>query len=185
MCRFDADPRLLWMPEEETGWLIRPERTEEEHAALPGVLQIDSQEVRGWPDTRPTGQIVEKSDHMSGQQFNIDYTGKVPPEAQAKIADGMKRADDSADYFWKRMVDGCVLAAARRLAELTVDDVLAELEKIPSCPSTHNLAALGPAMNRAAKDRIVVATEGFRRSARPEKHGNLQRIWRSRYYGEK
>jgi hypothetical protein len=38
----------------------------------------------------------------------------------------MATADENANERWKKIIDGCILAAARRLPELTVDDVLAE-----------------------------------------------------------
>jgi hypothetical protein len=94
---------------------------------------------------------------------------------------GMQQADDNANFFWKRIIDGCVLAAARRLQEITVDDVLDEYEKIPNRPVTHNFSALGPAMIRAERDRVLVRTDRVKRSRRPGKHGNRHTIWQSLY----
>lgn len=116
-------------------------------------------------------------------QYALDWTEKRPPAVQEKIADGMKRADDHANYFWKRMIDAAIVAVARRLPELTVDDVLDEMEKIPNCPGTHALDALGPAMLRAKRDKIISPTDRVRRSRRPEKHGNRHNVWTSNYFG--
>ncbi|MGP8269088.1 MAG: hypothetical protein ACLQLH_03395 [Terracidiphilus sp.] len=115
-------------------------------------------------------------------QFALDFTAKLPPPVQARIADGMQRADDNAESRWKHIFDGCVLAAARKKAEITSDDVLAEIEALPDAPSTHNLAAIGPAMKRAAQMGILARTDRFCRSARVEKNGNLHAIWRSKYF---
>jgi hypothetical protein len=74
---------------------------------------------------------------------------------------------------------------ARRMPEFTVDDVLDEMEKIPNCPSTHSLAALGPAMRRAHADKIISPTNRVQRSRRALKHGNRHNCWISNYCGEK
>ena len=114
-------------------------------------------------------------------QLQIDYDQKLPVSARF----GMAQADENADESWKRVVDGAILAVARRLPEFTVDDVLEELERIPNAPNTHNLAALGPRMKAVSKElRYMEATEKCRRSQRGVKHGNLHRVWRSRLYGE-
>lgn len=130
---------------------------------------------------------------MSDLNYSLDFSGKLPPAVQDKVRDGMKRADENANYFWKKILDGCVLAAARRLPELTVDDVLDELDAINAVRKiankkqieTHNLDALGPAMSRARKDGVISPTDRVRRSLRPEKHGNRHNIWSSNFYGGK
>ncbi len=115
-------------------------------------------------------------------QFSLDFTEKVPPPVQERIAEGMAQADAHADPRWRHVFDACVLAAARKKSEITSDDVLAEIELLPAGPSTHNLAAIGPAMRRAAQMGILTYTNQVRRSERPEKHGNRQNVWRSNYY---
>lgn len=122
--------------------------------------------------------------------FELDFTQNRPPAVQAKIEDGMRRADENADHYWKRIVDGCILAAARRLEYVTVDDVLDELEKVNEARAaqglaefeTHNQSALGPAMKRAMRDKIVVATDRVQRSRRDIKHGNRHTVWQSKVY---
>ena len=115
-------------------------------------------------------------------QFALDFEAKLPPAVQATIHDGMERADQNADERWKHIFDACVLAAAKKSSEITSDDVLAEIEALQDAPSTHNLAAIGPAMKRAAQMGILTYTNGTKRSERPEKHGNRQNVWRSNYY---
>lgn len=115
---------------------------------------------------------------MSTQQFSIDFSGRLPVSAQI----AMQKCDDSASEKWKHMWDAIVVAVARRLPELTSDDVLAEYETLKHPPGTHNLAAIGPAMNRAAKLGVIRGTDRTVRSKRPEKNGNLHRIWKSKVY---
>ncbi len=115
-------------------------------------------------------------------QFALDFTQKLTPGAQERIADGMRRADDNADIRWKHIFDGAVLAAARKKPEITSDDVLAELEALPGAPSTHNLAAIGPAMKRAAHMGILVRTDRCMRSRIGHKNGNLHAVWASKYF---
>ncbi len=112
-------------------------------------------------------------------QFQIDFSGRLPVEAQI----GMAAADAHADPLWKRVVDGCIQSAARKLEFFTVDDVLAELEKLPNPPDTHNLVALGPRMKEVSKTLgYMEATEQVQRSKRPGKNGNLHRLWKSRIF---
>jgi hypothetical protein len=112
---------------------------------------------------------------MSTLQFQLDFSGRLPASAQR----GMAQSDANADPRWKTFFDACVLAAARKKAEITSDDVLAELEALPHPPSTHNLAAIGSAMLRAEKAGILRHTNRVKRSQRPEKHGNRQNCWES------
>jgi hypothetical protein len=94
----------------------------------------------------------------------------------------MRQADENADSRWRHIFDGCVLAAARKKLEITSDDVLEEIEALPEPPETHNLAAIGPAMVRAAAMGVLARTDRVVRSKRPGKHGNRQNIWLSKYY---
>ena len=118
-------------------------------------------------------------------QFALDFTQKLPPQVQERIAEGMAQSDENANHFWKRMIDAAIVAVARRMKEFTVDDVLDEMEKIPNCPETHALHALGPAMQRARRDKIVTPTNMLVRSTRIEKHGNRRSVWISNYWSEK
>lgn len=112
---------------------------------------------------------------MSDLQFQLDFSKRLPISAQLGIA----QADANAKEEWKHWFDGCVMAAAKKKAEITSDDVLAEIEALPHAPETHNLAAIGPAMIRAAKMGLLRGTDRTVRSQRPEKNGNLHRVWES------
>jgi hypothetical protein len=111
-------------------------------------------------------------------QFELDWDSKLPPSAQI----GMAQADANANKVWKHIWDGCVLAAARRLPEITSDDVLFEFEQLKNQPMTHNLSAIGPAMRRGWKMGILMPTDKVVRSLREEKRGNYHRTWKSQYY---
>lgn len=110
------------------------------------------------------------------QQLALDFSGRLSVSAQI----GMKQADDNANERWKKFFDHCVLLAAQKKPEITSDDVLAEMERLQHPPSTHNLAAIGPAMLRAEKDGILEPTNRVKRSERKEKHGNRQNVWKSK-----
>lgn len=113
-------------------------------------------------------------------QFQLDFSQRLPASAQI----GMQQADANAAEDWKHWFDACVMAAAKKKPQITSDDVLAELEALPRAPSTHNLAAIGPAMIRAAKSGILRGTERTVRSQRPEKNGNLHRVWESKVFAQ-
>jgi hypothetical protein len=114
---------------------------------------------------------------MASLQHEFNFSGKLAPSAEL----GMAQADENANAMWKHIWDGCVLAAARRLFELTSDDVLEEFEKLKHPPRTHNLSAIGPAMKRAWKMGILRPTDRTVRSKRLEKNGNLHVVWVSNY----
>jgi membrane protein involved in colicin uptake len=116
------------------------------------------------------------------EQQNFDSTRKLPDSVQHAIADAMERVDEHADVDWKVVIDRCIIEAARKKAEITSDDVLAEWEAVPNRPQTHNLAAIGPAMKRAAKDGVLTSTNRVVRSAREVKHGIRHTIWISNIY---
>lgn len=118
-------------------------------------------------------------------QYSLDWSQKRPPEVQARIADGMEKADQNADGRWRHMVDAAIVACARKLAEVTVDEVIEEMGGIKNCPTTHALDALGPAMCRAARMGILKSTNRVIRSKRPEAHGNRHTVWTSNYYQPK
>jgi hypothetical protein len=110
--------------------------------------------------------------------YELDFDGKHSPSTQR----GMAKVDANADIRWKHFWDCCVMAAAKKKPEITSDDVLAEFEALPHPPGTHNLAAIGPAMKRAATMGVLKGTDRTVRSTRPEKNGNLHVVWESKVY---
>jgi hypothetical protein len=107
----------------------------------------------------------------------------LPGAHDARTQLAMAQADAHANEQWRRVTDAAILFAAMRLETFTVDDVLDELANIPDAPSTHNLSALGPRMKEVSKTLgYMEATDRVKRSRRPEKNGNLHRLWKSRVY---
>lgn len=127
---------------------------------------------------------------MTGIQFSIDFTEKRPPEVQERIAEGMQTADDHANKFWKAVFDACIENAARRKPEISVDDVLDELDKLNQdrkargleLVTTHHLCAIGPAMTRAFHAGVIAPTDRVIRSTRAVKHGNRHSVWLSNHF---
>lgn len=115
---------------------------------------------------------------MSELQFQIDFESRLPVSAQI----GMEQCDSNADPRWKHWFDACVLAAARKRPEITSDDVIAELAMMPGVPTTHNLAAIGPAMKRGMEMGILRHTDRVKRSEIKHKRGNLHTVWESKVY---
>lgn len=124
------------------------------------------------------------------QQFAIDFTQKRPPSVQQAIAEGMSAADEHADPFWKAVFDACIQNAAMKHPELTVDDVLDELEVINEerkkrelpLVTTHHMCAIGPAMTRACRGGLITPTNQTKRSEKIKKHGNRHVIWLSNHF---
>jgi hypothetical protein len=121
---------------------------------------------------------IRKGSMSSQQQFDLDFSGKLPVSAQI----GRQTSDENANEYWKHIFDACVVAVAKRQEYLTSDDVLAEFESLPHAPKTHNLAAIGGVMHRAKAMGVVAPTNSVKRSERPEKHGNRQNVWKSLYW---
>lgn len=121
---------------------------------------------------------------QSHLQQSFDFTSKLPASAQGTITDAMQRVDEHANVNWKAVIDTCIIAAAQKKAEITSDDVLAEWEAILDRPMTHTLAAIGPAMKRAAQDGVLSRTNRVKRSERAVKHGIRHTVWSSNIYRE-
>lgn len=127
---------------------------------------------------------------MTGIQFAIDFTEKRPPEVQERIAEGMQAADEHANPFWKAVFDACIQNVALRKPELTVDDVLDELEIVNQerkargleLVTTHHMCAIGPAMTRARSAGLLTPTDRVIRSIRAVKHGNRHAVWLSNHF---
>jgi hypothetical protein len=122
-------------------------------------------------------------------QYELDWESKLPASAQR----GMAAALDHANKLWLKVLDGCVLAVARKMPELSVDNVLDELDEVNKAREaagkpivdTHHLCAIGPAMKRAQKEGIIAGTGRVIRSKKAGKNGNLHAIWVSNFYGGK
>ena len=115
---------------------------------------------------------------MSTQQFQLDFSQRLPVSAQI----GMKQADDNASEMWKHWFDAAIMVVALKQPELTSDDILAELARMPGVPSTHNLSAIGPAMKRSWEAGVIEHTDRVKRSEIRHKRGNLHTVWLSKVF---
>jgi hypothetical protein len=113
---------------------------------------------------------------MSTQQFDLDFSRRLPVSAQV----GMAICDSNADERWKREVDAAIRQVALTHEFFTADHVVEELNRNQFHWTTHNQAALGPRLKEVSKTLLYMeATNGFKRSDRVKSHGNLLRVWRS------
>lgn len=99
-----------------------------------------------------------------------------PPTARQAMADGIQRADDNADELWKETALDGVQLLARRMDEFTTDELIAWLERCEE--DTHNKAALGPVMQRAARLGWIENTGRMVQSKIPRRHRKIT-VWRS------
>lgn len=100
--------------------------------------------------------------------------------AERKRAQALEQVELNADDAWKTAAMQAVHDAARALAELTTDDVLAILNTQPV--ATHEGRALGPVMLRASERGWIENTGRVKKSLAVSRHRAPKTIWRSRIY---
>ena len=88
--------------------------------------------------------------------------------------EGIGRARDGADPEWYA---AAMRAVRRRVGEFTTDDVWQELDGFGYVTSEPR--AMGAVMRQAALDGVVVATDRYRKSIRPECHARPVRVWKA------
>lgn len=104
----------------------------------------------------------------------------IPNDEGAALRDeGIARADRNADTEWKKAADLSVRAVARRMTVFTTDDVWDELHLNHPDAHTHEPRALGAVMKRAMRDGLIIQTEQFVRSRRPQAHKAPIQVWGS------
>lgn len=96
--------------------------------------------------------------------------------AAAKRDDGMRRADEHADDEWKDRASALLDAYLRQHPEFFVDDFWRE----SALDAPREARALGPIIQRAAREGRIVKTGNYRPSVR----SNLtpKPVWRSTVY---
>jgi hypothetical protein len=104
----------------------------------------------------------------------------------AKLAKtvAMDQVDLNADPAWKDLMLQLVRVVALTHPTFTTDDVMILYMEIEDAPKTHDLRALGPVMNKAAKAGYCVKTNTVDDSIRPSNHQRPLAIWRSLIYCE-
>jgi hypothetical protein len=95
--------------------------------------------------------------------------------------EGMARAERAANPVWTRAAMEATLEAAKILPKLTTDDVLLMID--PSV-STHEMRALGPVMQNAAREGWIekAQTLPVNCATRPSNHSRPLQVWRSLVY---
>jgi hypothetical protein len=101
---------------------------------------------------------------------------------QLALDDALDRVERNADEQWLVAADYAVAKVALRKAQLTADDVWEVLDGMDV--ATHEKRALGPVMDRAAKDGIIANTGTYIKSRRASRHKGPVAVWKSRIYWE-
>jgi hypothetical protein len=88
------------------------------------------------------------------------------------------RADANAAPDWRAAAESAVVWCAFHHETFTTDDVLLRLAAVDA-PLTHNLSALGPVMQAAARAGLIAKTGVLRPSRLAQRHRDLT-VWRTR-----
>ena len=91
----------------------------------------------------------------------------------------MDQVDLNANPVWKDLMLELVRVVALTHASFTTDDVMILYREIEDAPTTHDLRALGPVMNKAAKLGYCEKTNTVDGSIRPSNHQRPLAIWKS------
>lgn len=94
--------------------------------------------------------------------------------AEAERDSAIAAVYSAADERWRAHALDTIRLLADQFREFTTDEVWEALVLRPREPR-----ALGAMMREAAAQRMIVATDRYRNSARPACHARPVRIWRS------
>jgi hypothetical protein len=96
---------------------------------------------------------------------------------EGKLArdDAMAAVDANADPDWKDEADEAIRDMARRRAYFTAEDVF----EVGKLRRPREGRAMGPAMRRAQRDKVIEPTDRFSTAARTSNHARPVRVWRS------
>ena len=109
---------------------------------------------------------------MEPMTFDFDAT-----TAEELKRDGMQRAEDHAEDYWKSAAQSAIRAAACELDLITASDVW---DRISPDFATHENRALGALMRKAAQDGWIEATPDWKTTGRAVSHNRPMRVWRSK-----
>lgn len=95
-------------------------------------------------------------------------------------ADAIARVDRNANAQWKDLILFCIGLTAKRMAELTVDDVWDTFDAIggEDNVSTHEKRAIGAQMDKARRAGLIIATDRIQSSRLGNKRWKA-RVWLS------
>lgn len=95
--------------------------------------------------------------------------------------EAMAQVDYAADEYWKEAQEIVVLDICKDLGfagKFTTDLVWKYLEDLFPEATTHEKRAMGPAMARMARKKLICATDEWRESEREECHARPVRVWK-------
>lgn len=97
--------------------------------------------------------------------------------------EAMERVDRNAKQLWKTLMLQTVMLTAKRIPSVTTDDVSDTWATLGYTVTTHEPRALGPIMNRAAKNGWIAKTDRVVNSRRASNHNRPIAVWNSMIYG--
>lgn len=99
-------------------------------------------------------------------------------ESLKRTQEAIRRVDENASEYWKRLCDEAIRHVAYRQEYLTADDVWWALEDIEA-PAPHEPRALGARLQAAKRAGLIVNAGTPVMSKRPETHGSWIAQWQS------
>jgi len=90
--------------------------------------------------------------------------------------EALARVMRNADSQWTKTAALLIMDVADSTDEFTTDEVWSALHRVDA--RTHEPRALGAVMKSLASAGLIVATDNWRQSIRPECHARPVRIWR-------
>ena len=99
---------------------------------------------------------------------------------QLALEDALIRVANGANPEWVQAASGALAQLARRLPELTADEVWEELAD--KHVDTPNGKAMGNIMRNAARARLITRTDRTVKTRRPTRNRGDVRVWRSLIY---
>lgn len=98
-------------------------------------------------------------------------------QAQAAKREAIARVGSNAEPAFRSAAMSALRGLVRTMPELTADDLWDALEA-SDAPMPHEPRALGAVMQSAAKLGLIVATNRWVESRRPQNHARPVRVWR-------
>lgn len=108
--------------------------------------------------------------------FDVETRRHATEATRQATEAAIQAADDHADKEWRAAALASVLYCAKTMDEFTTDEVWSVLEQNYPNLNTHEPAAMGPVMLRAARDGVIVKSGRTRLSVFSRRHRDLT-IW--------
>ncbi len=98
------------------------------------------------------------------------------PDLFTPTEDGIRRAEENANEAWKHAAEVSVRWCAHMHVDFTTDEVWRRLAEHYFL-ATHEPAAMGPVIQRAARAGTIRKTGAYRASKRDECHRDNLTVW--------